>query len=162
MNNYQRIALIMGVVFAIVIWNSFVSAQDQRRRAMLRGLQGCGVIVGNLKPEIERDGLTNQNLQTDTELKFRMAGNKILSPGAGVPYFYLTVTVMKSQSGFYIFNISAALGEDVLLIRNGDTIWGTTWDDNHLGMTSDLSDIRQRAKDMVDIFINDYLAANPK
>lgn len=164
MNNYQRIGLIMGIVFAIVIWNSFVLAQDQERRAILRGLQGCRVIVEDLDPEIERDGLTKEQLQTDTELKLRMAGIKVLSREELGPFFYLNVQVMKLLSSRdYIYHISVCLKEHVLPVRNGDIIWGATWQGSgFFGITHNLTDIRQCAKDMVDIFINDYLAANPK
>ena len=80
MNRHHRIALILGVVFTLVTLDSFVLAQDvdQESRAVLRGLQGCEVVVENLRPEIERGGLTREQLQTDMELKFRMAGIKVL------------------------------------------------------------------------------------
>ncbi len=171
MNNYQRIGLILGVVFTLVILNSFVLAQylDHRRRAVLRGLQGCHVIVENLEPEIERDGLTREQLQTDMELKLRMAGIKVLSrEEQGAPVFYLNVTAMEifakhGASLGYIYNISVSLQERVQLMRNGDIMRRATWEKpGFLGITTNLTDIRQGAKDMVDYFINDYLAANPK
>jgi len=169
MNSYQRIGLIFGVVFTLVILNSFVLAQrtlDQERRALLRGLQGCRVVVERLKPEIEQDGLTTKQLQTDTELKFRMAGIKVLSreesaKTMGMPFFSLNANVGPSQTG-YIYNISVSLVERVQLMRNGDIVWAFTWQKGYLGITPDLSDIRQKVKDYVDRFINDYLAANPK
>ncbi len=175
MNNYQRIALILGVVFTLVIWNSFVSAQDleQEKRAVLRGLQGCAVGVNDLRPEIERAGLTTKQLQTDTELKFRMAGIKVLSGEDGqkvkdqvdiftnASFFSLNANVGTGGGG-YIYNISVSLLEPVQLMRNGDNVWAVTWQKGYLGITFDLSDIRQKVKDQVDIFINDYLAANPK
>ena len=124
MNSYQRIPLVLGVVvFTLVTVNSFVSAQDQK---ILRGLQGCRVVVVPLEPEIERDGLTTKQLQTDTELKLRMAGIKVFSLKEaarvkGSACFYLRVYVLKSRQGDYIYTIHVELKEWVLLMRNNDT-----------------------------------------
>ena len=181
MNSYQRTALILGVVFTLVTLNSFVLAQDQRRRvllrdhqkyrrAILRGLQGCRVVVENLEPEIERDGLTREQLQTDTELKFRMAGIKVLSLKEATqvkgssPFFHLWVRVLKLQSGCYTYVITAELIEVVFPKRKPHypIVVSTCEIPSFMGFTCRLTDIRQPAKDIVDQFINDYLAVNPK
>ena len=162
MNRYQRIALILGVVmvFTLAKWDSFLLAQD--KRDILRGLQGCPVVVERLRPEIEQDGLTKEQLQTDTELKLREAGIKVFSLKEaaqlkGCPYFYLNVHVLKLQSGCYSYNISTELIEEAF------PLWQTAWTQLELlGFSCRLSDIRENAKDMVDEFINEYLAANQK
>ena len=48
---------------------------NENTRATLRGLNGVQVVVEDMmKPDIERDGLTRQQLQTDVELRLRKAG----------------------------------------------------------------------------------------
>ena len=162
MNSYQRIALILGVVmvFTLAKQDSLVLAQDNRD--ILGSLQGCPVVVARLGPEIEKDGLTKEQLQTDTEQRLRMAGIKVFSleqaaQEKGSPYFYLHVHVDKLKSGCYSYNISTEL------IKEAFPMWETTWTQLELmGLSCNLSEIRQHAQDMVDEFINEYLAANQK
>ncbi len=197
MNSYQRTALILGVamVFTLAKWNSFALAQDRavhpsmrarailrslqgqsyatlrqgQRRTILHGLQECAVTVENLGPEIERGGLTTKQLQTDTELKLRLAGIKVLSweeslQAKGSPFFHLWVRVLKLQSGCYSCVITAELLEVVFPERKPHypIAASTCQMPSFMGFTCRLTDIRQWAKDIVDEFINDYLAANPK
>ena len=162
MNRSQRIALILGVVMAFTLAEQapFVSAQDNRNT--LRGLQGFPVVVARLGAEIEKDGLTKEQLQTDTEQRLRMAGIKVFSleeaaQEKGSPYFYLHVHVDKLKSGCYSYNISTEL------IEPAYPLWETAWTQLELmGLSCNLSEIRQQAQDMVDEFINEYLAANQK
>jgi hypothetical protein len=162
MNRYQRIALILGLVmvFTVVKENLFVLAQDDRDA--LCGLQGFPVIVAPLGREIEQEGLTKEQLQTDTEQRLRIAGIKVVSlreavQVEGSPYFYLNVRVDKLKSGCYSFSISTEL------IQGASPLWETTWSQLELvGLSWSLSDIGHHAQDMVDEFINEYLAANQK
>jgi hypothetical protein len=48
-------------------------------RATLRGLDGVQVVVEDLQPDVERNGLTRQQLQTDVELRLRKAGIRVLT-----------------------------------------------------------------------------------
>ncbi len=162
MNRYQCIALILGVVMAFTLAEQapFVSAQDNRDT--LRGLQGFPVVVARLGAEIEKDGLTKEQLQTDTEQRLRMAGIKVFSleqaaQAKDSPYFYLHVHVDKLKSGCYSYNISTEL------IEPAYPLWETAWTQLELmGLSCRLSEIRQQAKGMVDEFINEYRAANQK
>jgi len=162
MSNCQRIALILGVVmvFTLAEQGPFLLAQDNRDA--LFGLQGCPVVVAPLGPEIEQNGLTGKQLQTDTEQRLRMAGIKVLSlkeatQVKGSPYFYLNVRVDKLKSGCYCYSISTELIEEAF------PLWETAWTQLELlGLSCNLSDIRHHAQDMVDEFINEYLAANQK
>ena len=162
MSNCQRIALILGVVmvFTVVKQDFLVLAQDNRDA--LCGLQAFPVVVAPLGPEIEQDGLTGKQLKTDTELKFRMAGIKVISLKEaaqikGSPYFYLNVRVDKLKSGCYSYSISTELIEEVF------PMWETAWTQLELlGFSCSLCDVRQQATGMVDEFINEYLAANQK
>lgn len=162
MNRYQRIATITFVVMVFTLAEQplFLLAQDDRDT--LRGLQGFPVIVARLEPEIEKEGLTKEQLQTDTEVKLRMAGIKVLSleeaiQVKGSPYFYLNVRVDKLRSGCYSFNISTELIEEAY------PLWESAWTQLELlGFSCSLCDVRHHAQDMVDEFINEYLAANQK
>jgi len=152
----------LGVVLvsALVKWHFPVLAQD--KSAILHGLQGCCVVVERLEPEIELGGLTKEQLQTDTEVKLRMAGIKVYSLKEATQversrYFYLNVNVIKLRSGCYEYDISTELIEEAF------PLWETTWTQLAvLGRSCRLSDIRRDAEDMVEMFVNEYLAANSK
>jgi hypothetical protein len=67
---------------------------------VLKGLEAVRPEVERLKPEIERDGLFREELQSDLELKLRMAGIRVLSEedaqkNPNMPVLYLNVDALK-------------------------------------------------------------------
>ena len=174
MTNYQRIALILGfvMVFTLAKWGPFVFAHDDEfNRPTLRGLKGVYVLVEQLRPEIERGGLSKNQIQTDVELKLRMAGIKVLSKeesfdAPGRPWLYVNVNAFKAEDiGAYVYHVLVELNQDVYLARRPPdfTKYKTsTWSVSYLGIKSKLGDIRASVKDLVDMFINAYLSVNPK
>ena len=168
MSTNKRIVLILFVVvvFALIKLNAFVLADELES---LRGLQGVRVAVEKLSAEIERDGLSQAELKIDMEQKLRLAGLNVLTieetrelPGA--PYLRLGVQVLKSRSGFYVYSVGIELRERVHPLRRPrQSTWATTWDSlERFGWSSNTSDIRKTAKDVVDEFVNAYLSVNPK
>jgi len=144
---------------------------DEYSHPTLRGLTGVAIIVESIREEIERDGLTSEQIQTDVELRLRKAGIRVLSEKEraetpGIPLLYVNVNVLKVKDAFlYAYSIHVALQQLVLLERN-TKISGlaTTWDTGSVGTEgeSHLRDIRGGVADDVDKFINAYLAVNPK
>jgi hypothetical protein len=111
-------------------WASFVFAGDdiflgdnEFTRPTLRGLKEVGVLVEDLGPEIERSGLSITQIQTDVELRLRMAGIKVLSKEEYFetpwsPYLYVHVNVFKAEAiRAYVYSISVELEQDVYLAR---------------------------------------------
>jgi hypothetical protein len=172
MKNYRAIGFILGIVMLLTFVNfgSFVFASDSARcRETLRGLKGVLVEIESIEPEIEQDGLTKAQIQTDVELKLRLAGIKVLSEEEwqkekGRPFFYVCAHVRKYKVlSSYVFNIDIQLNQDVYLERYLNfKIGAPTWSVSCLGIISDLNDIRNVVKDKIDIFINAYLSVNPK
>jgi len=108
-------------------------------------------------------------LQTDVELKFRMAGIRILTEDEmfltqGSPYLYVNVNVIefKSISGF-VFSTRVELIQNVILSRNRSIkTAATTWEENLTGFYPNLGPIRESVSELVNSFMNDYLTVNPK
>jgi len=77
----------------------------------------------------------------------------------------LTIQI-REEIGLAAYSISLSLDERVLLIRDPNKIcFAKTWITGNVGTVglSNLKDfVRESLRDYVDIFINDYLAANPK
>jgi len=169
MKTYSRIGFILILVMLLTS-SSFAFAEyytDQKET--LRGLTGVFVLIENLDPEIEKDGLTRSQIRTDVELKLRLAGIKVLSKeerlkSPGMPYLYVHTNIFKMEDIIgYVYSISVLLTQTVLLERDmKNSSFADTWKTAYVGITSDLENIRMKIKGRVDKFINDYLAVNPK
>jgi hypothetical protein len=146
-----------------------VDIMELQNRTVLRNLTELAVSVEGIDPEIEKEGLKRATLKADTELQLRGAGIKVLSKEElyqikGATGLYLNVHVLKHDSAGYIHNVSLSLKEEARLIRVAYLApLATTWESEvSLGVTPNMSDIKATVKDLVDEFIDMYLAANPK
>jgi len=143
-----------------------LSAQTPEQRATLRGLKGFYVLID----DITQTGLTKDVLKTGLELKLRKAGIRVLTIDEmfltpGTPHLYVIVDVIKisRQCGF-VYSVMVFFSQDVTLSRNRSTKakGATTWKLSSLGVTQNLRHVREVVSDLVDEFMNDYLAVNPK
>jgi hypothetical protein len=79
----MRIKVLFGAIALLFTWSAFVSATFAQARnpviGSLRGLQGVEVMVEDVDPEAERDGLTRNQLQVIVESELRKAGIKLLT-----------------------------------------------------------------------------------
>lgn len=166
-------ALFVSVIVGILICGSQREAagDDEYARATLQGLTGVHVLVESLKAEVERQGLTKAQIQTDVELRLRKAGIRVLSEKEraetpGGPVLYVHVIVLKQQNiSLYAYSTHVALGQLVLLARDPTiSSLAETWNTGSVGTVgaSHLRAIRGGVADDVDKFINAYLAENPK
>jgi hypothetical protein len=133
----------------------------------LVGLRGVEVIVENMQPEADRRGLNRNQIQTDVELRLRKAGVRVLTEDEmwntpGMPTLIVNVNTVFG-TGICAYSVHVELTEKVKLDR-GFSVSGAIWEIGMIGAigTGDMRKIREYVGDMVDKFINDYLAANPK
>lgn len=88
MNTYQKIVftLVVVMVFTLMRLEVFVFGADMSidDPATLRGLQGFGIVVGDIAPEIERQGLTQA--EREMELKLRLSGIEVYQREQEVGY----------------------------------------------------------------------------
>jgi len=154
----------------------FVDAAENR--IPFHGLNAVAVFVENIDPEAIKDGLSAEQIKTDVELRLRKAGIKVVPaekclPLPTSPYLYIIVNTVKFISGLeYVYGTSVQL-KQVAVIDRGKTVkpqkaslWVITWEKNDgVGITfvEDLvGNVREHINDKVDMFIDDYLAENPK
>lgn len=147
-------------------------AQERVDPGALRGLAGVAVAVSNIPQEAERDGLFHNTLQTDVELRLRMAGIRVLTGeqwlnALGQPTLNISVGLVKSRSDVYAKSVEVTVTQNVLLTRNASTfVRAATWQSFKFVGISNSSilqrDIRDNVADSVDEFINAFLAANPR
>jgi len=163
--------ILMVILVAFFSLDPYVFAQDdENTRPTLRGLQGIFVHVEPLDRRIEEMGFIRNRIQTDTELKLKLAGINVLTKEEflkiiGHPYLYVDVNIslLKTQITRYLFYIRIELNQEVALVRAPDTKVSTvTWSAGGWGIDFSLDNIRQTVKTQVDKFINAYLAENRK
>jgi hypothetical protein len=142
-----------------------VHAQDEdHANATLKGIKAVLVLVEDLPDGAKMLGLTTESIQTDVELKLRLAGMRVVTrnewlPIAGNPYLYVRVNVTKgAQAG----SVEVDLNQDVLLKRNGAEASGVpTWTVGQTLANPDAQFVREQTKDLVDRFLNAWLSVNP-
>jgi hypothetical protein len=165
--------VIVGIGSLLLASSGAKGIDTEESRATLRGLQGVWVIVDNLGLDVEQAGLTQNQIQTDVELRLRKAGIRILTRQEtlsipGRPWLYVGVETHESRGrpGLYPFVLSLELWQLVYLARDPNVATqAPTWSHKSiLGMTgaSHLREVRDRVVVMVDVFINAYLAVNPE
>jgi hypothetical protein len=141
------------------------------QRDVLKGLQGVQVTVDGVQPE-EQKYVSKKQLQNDVELLLRKSGIKVLTQeeglnSAGMPHLYVHVNVViDEEARMCAVHTLVELSEWVVLERSPKPITFTEiWRVGKTGLgglSSLKSWCRRTVKDLVEVFINDYLAANPK
>jgi hypothetical protein len=169
------IALLTAATFLLAVPNANAQ-QPNPDMESLKGLTGVMVVVERVDPDAEREGLTTSAIQMDIEVRLRLAAIPVLTREEGLklptaPYLHVMVSTFTRTSGptastIYAYNIVIALRQNVnSIVRPHQMISGAaTWDRSELGTVGAgrLPEIRQTVKDLTDIFINDWLTANPK
>jgi hypothetical protein len=149
-----------------------LSINGKSNRATLRDLKGVGVLVENLPPEVEKEGLNRDQLQKTIESKLRKAGIKVFSkeeafqtPGEPHLYVNINVNIAKTESDIYPYSIDLLLIQRVSLLRNPNlTTYAVTWSTGGVGSIGKtiVGELGESVEGMVDVFIKAYLEENPK
>jgi hypothetical protein len=149
------------------------ATNDNEARNSLAGLQGVYVLVEPLPTWMEQYGATAQKIQTQVELRLRQEGIKVLSKEEsdriiGRAFLCVNVNVKKiSNREECPVNCELSLRQDVYLAREQAILVGgaATWDIGSVGLCSAIQlpeFIKKSINDLLDLFVNDYLAVNPK
>jgi len=172
MDRKKWLIVLLVIVLTLTLQSPVFAINGKSNRATLRGLSGVGVLIEQLAPEIEKEGLIKNQIQIRLELKLRMAGIKVLTKEEclktpGEPYLYVNVNVntAKTESDIYPYSIDVLLMQKVSLLRDPkQTTYAVTWSTGGVGSIekSILSQLRGSVEEMVDLFIKTYLSENPK
>jgi hypothetical protein len=170
-----KILLLAGLLLVLMA----PEAHPSKDSDLLKGLTGLWVLVERVKPDLERDGVTKAQLTTRVQIKLRQAGIKVLDVDelekmpikeglkiASAPALYLDVDSIKiKDSPLYAYSLSLEVLETVILKRDKKIeVLAGTWKQKAMGYcgVERLRSVYDGVDDMVNMFINDYLAANPK
>lgn len=138
-------------------------------RETLRGLEGIAVTV-MLESGMGLRDLSEIRLQTDIESQLRRAGITVLTrqdlpdvPAHAV--LYVNVNLLKCNM-MYVYTVTTQVHQAMVLKRNSSMqSMASTWDASRLtfaGLTDPSDKIRSTVSDLVQAFVSDYLAENPK
>ena len=166
------------IVFLACFWTCHLSFADNSAssRATLKGISVLVVVIEDLKPEIEHQGLTTQTILDDTQNRLQSGGVNVLDTkvpemakkrGAdwlkqGGPFLHIRPHILKTDSGKYAYNISTELCQSIVLEREKKIQMGggVTWSTHSFGITAEMKDIRSKIMEQVDRFLTDYKAVN--
>jgi hypothetical protein len=163
-NRIVVLATAIVAVFLCVI--PFAFAEDKEiTRLTLRGIKEVNVVIESIEPEVEKLGLTQDQVKAVAESKLREANIAVATDIVrGRPAVYLYVQVVRPEKIDRLFySISLSLLQNVVLERDPEVKTNTdTWMARVLGMSSGIEAIRSDIRSLVDQFIEDFRKANQK
>ena len=130
----------------------------------LRGIGSMDVVVVQSAHGIS--SLTDKAIQTDVELKLRMAGIKVDS--SAIPVLSVTVNWLAPEVAGLHIGYSYVVSVQFHQLVTAKTGWqgsACTWESASIGVSPSEDAgrrIRQVVKENVDEFLNDYLSVNPR
>jgi hypothetical protein len=160
----------LGAVLALVVLLALpgVSHALTLDQKGLVGLEGVQVVVEGPGLEAERLGLSKNQIKTDVERRLQKAGVRVLTnqqevETPGRPQLCVKIGASINKMGIFAYSINVDLIEIVTLFT-GETAFATVWEKGEAGSVglNNINQIQSRISSLVDRFINDYLAANPK
>lgn len=164
-----RVVTIAAVIVAIAISaNPAASADSAQNRLSLAGVPLVEVLVEEVQnQDLVRAGLSIEVIQTDVELRLRSAGIPVGSAPSS-SYLYVSVTGVQDRTADgrpvgYSAAVSVEFVQGVRLQRNPAVqLSAPTWSKHAVATGETTESIRRMVRDLVDIFANAYLDANPK
>jgi Putative peptidoglycan binding domain len=172
-SNIGRVLVGLAVLWGIIgLALSESDAHDEEfSRVTLRGLAGVYVMVIHLEPDVERAGLTKQQLQTDVELRLRQAGIRVLTQNErlgvpGAPMLEVLVTSILREDGLCAYRSDVSVYQRAYMLETDTSsatvsIW-STGSVGTVGVHNLSASVRGQVRNHVDRFINAYLSVNPR
>jgi hypothetical protein len=163
----RKLCLLAVVALSLLYWATPLLALDDEVHS-LQGVKALFILVEIVDPEIEKEGITREVIQSDTEQRLHKAGIKVLSKKEwlgkkGGGYLYVNINARKVSHGIYLHGISLELVQKVLLVRNPKReVFAATWSRQLLGQGGYPDRIRYSVQDMVDLFLHFWAKANQK
>lgn len=132
----------------------------------LKGFDTLKVEVEQLAPDLQKAGITKEEIQTDIETKLRRAGLKIKNATeTTTPYVVLFVSVNSIDNGVggFAVSVTTALNQLVVLDRTKSIATvASTWESRSIVsvIKEKVQAIRDFVNLQIDLFINAYRKAN--
>ena len=143
-----------------------------KQRDALEGLESVVVAAGELPPDVKAAGLTQQQIQSEVEMKLKLAGLEVLSKDdldaePNTATLNVSVCILpQKDTQLYAVSINLNLQQQVILEKEPNTVVpANTWERASLSVFDKeifASAVSAKVKEQVSFFIRDYRAANKK
>jgi hypothetical protein len=130
-------ALVIITVAFLFCSTLIAQGDNESSRKSLKGLTGVWVEVTPLDPDVERGGLSKDQIQTDVGLRLRMAGLKVLTREQmlvtpGMPSLEVELGTFKGNQSpiqeIYSYSLNVSLDQIVNLTRDPQvSVDASTW-----------------------------------
>jgi hypothetical protein len=142
------------------------------QKESLKGLKGIGIFIEPLNPEMEKSGVSKNQIREQVELKISQAGIRVINNAErlnepGKPYLYVNLNAYSwREEVIYGYSLKVELNQLVLLDRDRMRgCFGPTWTTGSagiLGANKFIGFLREELAESLDKFVRDYLAVNPR
>ena len=163
--------VMMAIVLVLTCLGlSTAQAGTAFERESLRGLPGVAIVIENIVPEAQAEGLTDEAIRTSVELILRSSGIRVLAESdnaktPSAPWLYVGVRTVKGKLA-YATCTTVSLQQQVALVqRPKHTTDATTWQEGIVTVMSTRllgSLIPETIEPLVKSFANDFLSVNPR
>jgi len=162
----SKILTMLFLFFGCLALPNQTFSQTDAAVKTLSGFDTLKVEVEQLAPDLEKAGITKEQIQTDIETKLKAAGIKVKKSSETVaPYVVLHVSVNSIDNGVggFAVSVNTALNQLVVLDRKKSvTSVAGTWESKSIvSVTKEkVQAIRNFVNLQIDLFINAYRKAN--
>jgi hypothetical protein len=174
---YQRTAFVLSIVALLILASTSpisLAADGQPFGPILGGLKGVYLKVEPFSPEAEEKGIATVQVRKTTEQQLRKAGIKVLSEKE-YNNFRLTGTYPMARLDISVsideievadtplsvnFIVVKARQQAFLGRKPSIRFFATTWQRQEINYSSDVADVSEALREIVNEFISAYDAAN--
>ena len=165
-------SVVMAILVTLVSFNLSLAQTREQQRESLRGLQGVEVVVEEIKPDAQEDGVSQEYIRTDVERILRSKGIRVLTHAersalSSEPYLHISVGTDKQASGHYSFTVRVEVYQAVSLAHRSQhsmpaPTWFTPVKLRTVGQQNVRLWISNSIEPLVREFASDFLAVNPR
>jgi hypothetical protein len=139
-----------------------LATDESIERQTLKGIKVVAVQVDALRPEIERDGLTQTQVKADVEQRLRESGIRV--DDAASATLLVNVNAVLVGQGAPLYAVSATVDFQQDVVVRGLDATASTWSIGGIAAVgqANLPMVRDFVRSKVDKFIDAYFSVNPK
>ncbi len=163
--------IVMAMIMVLTCLElSTAQAAEEYERESLRGLQEVEVLIEDIHPDAQADGLSVEDVRSAVELILRSSGIQVITrtesfktPAAS--YLYVKISTFKSKFT-YAVNVNVTLRQQVSLVHKPQhTMPAATWENSYIaivGHSKFRKVISEAVEPLVKEFTYDFLTVNSR